>query len=66
MLSGAGAPEAILIESDLEALCCGDPESRAEAVKVLLPEAVGVPEIAPVEALSVKPDGKDPDVIVQL
>ena len=38
-------------------------ESTACAVKLNVPGVVGVPVIAPVEGLSVRPVGKDPEII---
>lgn len=40
--------------------------SDTVAVKLAVPAAVGVPEITPVKALSVKPTGSEPAVIDQL
>ena len=49
--------------SDLLAFCCGDAESAACTVMEKLPEAVGVPEIAPLDAVRVTPEGRAPEVI---
>jgi len=51
---------------DLVAVCAvGVVESVTLAVKLNAPEAVGVPEIAPEAALSVKPAGSEPELIDQ-
>jgi hypothetical protein len=46
--------------SDLVVVSGGVLESLTCAVKLKLPVALGVPEIAPVVGLSVKPDGSEP------
>lgn len=46
--------------------CVAEAASVTVTVKLAVPAAVGVPEIAPVEALSVRPAGRDPPVIDQL
>jgi hypothetical protein len=46
-------------------VCGGVPESVAVTVKFVVPPAVGVPEIAPVEALSDNPPGSEPEVMLQ-
>jgi len=52
---------AIVMLRDLVAVCAvGAVESVTLTVKLLVPEAVGVPEIAPVDAFSVNPAGKAP------
>ena len=38
-------------------------ESTALAVKLNVPEVVGVPVIAPVEAFKVRPAGREPELI---
>ena len=38
-------------------------ESTALAVKLNVPEVVGVPVMAPVDALSVKPAGREPELM---
>ena len=48
------------------ALCAGLAESVTRAVKLKLPVAVGVPEIAPLVGLSVKPGGRVPLTIDQV
>ena len=54
----AGVAAATAILSDLVAVLLF--ASVTFAVKVDVPDAVGVPEIAPVEALSVNPAGSEP------
>ena len=50
--------------SDLLAVCCGLPESVAVTVNVLVPVAVGVPEM--VEPRRLNPAGKLPVVTLQV
>jgi hypothetical protein len=45
--------------------CAGDSESVALTVTVKLPDAVGVPLIAPVAAFNVTPAGSAPEAIDQ-
>ena len=54
-----------LIDSGAEVLCEGLPLSLTAATKEMLPPAIGVPEMTPVE-LSVRPAGKLPDATFQL
>ena len=54
------------IENDPDAVRGGFAESVICTVKLLVPVAVGVPVIAPVELLSVSPAGKDPFVMLQV
>jgi hypothetical protein len=68
---GLGAPllkvaAATAIDKLLLAVCAGEPESVTLAVKLNVPELVGVPEIAPVVAAIVTPGGSEPDEIDQL
>ena len=49
-----------------EAVVAGEPESITFTVKLEVPAVVGVPEIAPVAAVSVRPAGSEPEVILQL
>ena len=66
LIASVGTAAAIVIVRDLLLVCCGEPASATLNVIEKLPDCVGVPEIAPVEALSVKPVGKEPVVIDQL
>ena len=58
--SGRGATTRV---SETDFLCEGLDESTSVAVKFVLPIAVGVPEISPVEAERLSPFGRPPDVI---
>jgi hypothetical protein len=49
-----------------DAVCAGLLLSVTVAVKLDVPLVVAVPEIAPVDAVSVRPVGRLPDVIDQL
>ena len=52
---------------DFVAVCAvGEVESVTFAVKLNEPEVVGVPEIVPLDAESVKPAGSAPALILQL
>ena len=65
LIVSAAAPDETVIGRDLLFDCFGLPLSATLNIGEKLPDCVGVPEIAPVEALSVKPAGKDPEVIDQ-
>lgn len=52
-----------VIEVEIELVWAGLPLSVTFAVKLVLPVTVGAPEITPVVAASVSPDGRLPDVI---
>jgi hypothetical protein len=60
----AGAARVML--NDLLAVVAGLLESLARTVKVKVPSPVGVPAIAPVAALRVRPVGNAPLVIAQV
>jgi hypothetical protein len=64
-VSVAGAAAATTIESFAVLVSAGLPESVAFTVKLLVPVAVGVPEIRPVVDPSVKPAGRLPLEMVQ-
>jgi len=49
-----------------EAEVAGEPESVTLTVKLEVPAVVGVPEITPVAAASVRPAGSEPEVMLQL
>ena len=49
-----------------EAVVVGEPESLTLIVKLEVPAVVGMPEIVPVGAVSVRPAGNVPEVILQL
>ena len=66
MDNGGGAAAAMLIESCLLAACGAEEESVVCTVKVKVPEADGVPVIAPVELFSDNPPGREPAVKLQL
>jgi hypothetical protein len=61
VIANGGTTVVIVIDSALEADCCGLPASVTVIVKLNVPAAVGVPEIAPVDALIVTPSGKLPE-----
>ena len=61
--SVGGGATATVKEKDLVVFCCATPESATCTVMEKLPEAVGVPVIAPVDAVRVKPEGRAPDVM---
>jgi hypothetical protein len=54
---------AITIEVATDCVCAGLPLSVTVAVKLKTPLTVGVPEIIPVVAAKVSPDGMLPEVI---
>jgi hypothetical protein len=63
---GVGFAAATVNTSGMAADCCGEPLSRTVMVKGKEPLAVGVPEMVPVEAERVSPDGKPPEVMLQV
>lgn len=50
-----------MIEADIELVCA--PESTTITVKLDVSPTLGLPEITPVDADRVSPDGRLPDVI---
>lgn len=62
VLMTKGGAAATVRVSDLVAFCCVELESVTCTVIEKLPEAVGVPEITPDEAI-VKPAGSEPEVM---
>ena len=54
---------AIVILNDFEAVCGVDEESLTWTVKEVIPACVGVPLIWPVEAVRLRPAGKDPELM---
>ncbi len=56
----------MLIESCLLAVCGVEEESVAWTVNVKVPEALGIPLIAPVELFGANPPGREPAVMLQL
>lgn len=58
--SGRGVTTSV---SDTDFVCVGLEESARVAVKFVLPMAVAVPEIKPVEADRLSPFGRPPEVI---
>jgi hypothetical protein len=61
----AGAA-AMLIDSDAVAVCTVADESFACTENEDEPDAVGVPEIAPLEAFNVKPPGSEPEATLHV
>ena len=62
-VTGGGAVVTVRLR-DFVAVC--ELPSVTRAVKLLVPDPVGVPEIAPVLELSARPAGSDPETIDQL
>jgi len=65
IVNAGGAAAATTIESCTDCVCAGLPESVTVAVKLVVPLAVGVPEITPVAEASDRPAGRLPLVIDQ-
>ena len=65
-VSGGGAGAAMAIESFACWVCAGLPASLIVTVKLLVPVAVGVPEIRPVAEASLRPAGRLPLVTDQV
>ena len=55
-----------MIDSAALACCAGDPMSLTVTVKLVVPAAVGVPEITPVDAFRVNPAASDPELTDQV
>ena len=65
-LTGVTAAATVRL-NDFVAVCAvGVVESVTFAVKLNVPDAVGVPEIVPVAAASVSPPGNAPELMLQL
>ena len=65
IVSAGGVAAAITIEREPDLVWAGLPPSVTVAVKVLVPVAVGVPEIRPVVEFRPSPAGRLPAVIDQ-
>lgn len=65
IVSAGGAGAAITSERFTVWVCAGLPPSVSVTVKVLVPVAVGVPEIRPVDEARESPAGRLPEVTVQ-
>ena len=66
ILTGVTAAATVRL-NDFVAVCAvGVVESVTFAVKLNVPDAVGVPEIVPVAAVSVSPPGNAPELMLQL
>ena len=64
MLTGATAAPSVK-DSDCTAVCgVGVVESITFTAKLKVPEVVGVPEIVPLDALSAKPAGRVPELML--
>jgi hypothetical protein len=59
MLTAAGTEATLMLKASV-AVCIGRLASFTWTLKLKAPVAVGVPLIAPLVALSVKPGGRDP------
>ena len=63
--TGFGAAAIVRVKAFV-AVCAGEVESVTLAVKLNEPDAVGVPEMLPVPAVSVRPAGRAPELMLQL
>jgi hypothetical protein len=63
---GVAFAAATVNTSGMAADCCGEPLSLTVTFKGKEPLAVGVPEMMPVDAERVSPDGKLPEVMLQV
>ena len=66
MLTGVCAAATVMLNVCVAVCAVGVVESVTFAVKPKVPEAVGVPEIAPVDAFKLKPGGREEAVIDQV
>jgi hypothetical protein len=65
IVNAGGALELITSESVIDLVCAGVDESATLKVKLVLPLAVGVPEIVPVAGDRLRPAGSVPLVMDQ-
>ena len=66
VLMPTGVTDTVMLK-DLVAVCAvGVLESVTCTVKLNVPDVVGVPEMAPVEDVKLKPAGRDPELMLQL
>jgi hypothetical protein len=65
-VNGVGAGAAMAIERLTDRVCAGLPPSRTDTVKLLVPVAVGVPEIRPVAGARLSPAGRLPALTDQV
>lgn len=68
VIANGAAPEGLIVSDIVTVVdCAGTAESVTENIsETALAEAVGVPPIVPVDALSVRPAGSEPEVTDQL
>jgi len=62
----ARADGATVMEAGTDVVCTGFPSSDTETVKLNVPVTVGVPEMTPVIATRVRPEGRLPPEIDQV
>jgi hypothetical protein len=66
VLAGAvGGALPTAIESACVSVCCGELASATRAVKLAVPAVVGVPETTPVDAFRLRPEGREPALMLQ-
>jgi hypothetical protein len=65
MVTGVAAAAKVILNVCVAVWAVGVVESVTFTVKPKVPEAVGVPEIKPVEAFKLRPGGKEEEVIDQ-
>jgi hypothetical protein len=66
IVNAEGVPDAITSESVTDFVCTGLDESATLKVKLVLPLAVGVPEMVPVVGARLRPAGSEPLVMDQM
>ena len=64
--TGVTAAATVRVSAFVAVCAVGEVESVTLAVKLKVPDAVGVPEIAPVAADRVRPAGNAPELMLQL
>jgi hypothetical protein len=66
IVNNVDAVDAMVMEVGSDLVCAGLLLSLTATVKVNVPVAVGVPEITPLPAVSVRPAGRLPELIDQV
>jgi hypothetical protein len=65
-LTGVAPTPTVMLRAFVAVCAVGVVESVIFTVKLNVPDAVGVPEIAPLEAVKLKPEGSDPELMLQV
>ena len=66
IVRGVLAAATVMLRAFVAVCAVGVVESVTCTVKLNVPDVVGVPEMAPVEDVKLKPAGRDPELMLQL